>query len=414
MHNFLGQLKTAFLGFKKPVWIYLDYAATTPVKAEVFLMMKPYFSDHYGNPSAVHQAGLLAKVAVEDARTSVSRTLRVRHTDVLFTSGGTESNNLAVIGTLRYLNNQGVPFKEMEIISTQIEHPSISVALEYLKELGVVVHYVAVDADGLVDQQNLVELLSKRTVLVTLAYVNSEIGVVQDVKRISRTIKSYNQTHNKKIRFHLDACQAPLWLPIQLDSLGIDMISLDAGKCYGPKGVGVLAFTHQVKFLNITFGGSQEKGLRAGTENVPLIVGCAKALELAQTDYVKRSAATAALRDHLIHKLTTEIPDCLVNGSRSARVANNVNVSIIGIDTEYAVVYLDKQGIAASTKSACSGADGGGSSVVRVITGNEERALSTIRFSLGEETSQNDIEQVGKILREHINKMREFHTRISF
>lgn len=404
----MNKLLNKFFAHKKPRRVYLDYAATTPVRPEVLAAMLPYFSEVYGNPSAVHGEGLEAKRVVEEARTSLARTLRVRASDVVFTSGGTESNNLAIYGTLRDLKQRGVAFSDMEIISTRIEHPSIAEVLKQVAEMGCRVKYVDVDSDGFVDRKHLAELLSAKTVLVSLAYVNSEIGVIQDVRHLSRVIKAFNKAQQTQIKFHLDACQAPLWLPIQLDALGVDLLSLDAGKCYGPKGVGVLAFTHRVALESVMLGGSQEKGLRAGTENVPLIVGCSKAIELAQAGYEERSAAIAALRDHFIAELTKNIPDCTLNGSVEARVANNINLSIKGIDTEFAVIHLDKHGIAASTKSACSGADGGGSSVVREISGDEERARSTIRFSLGESTKQADLDRTVNILKEHVEKMREF------
>lgn len=388
--------------------IYLDFAATTPVSGEVKAAMQPYFSEIYGNPSAVHREGVVSKMAVEDARTSLGRTLRVRPSDVVFTSGGTESNNLAMYGTLRHIISAGRKYSDLEVITTRIEHPSISEVMNDLVELGVQVSYLDVDEEGLINPQQLETLLNPHVALVTLAYVNSEVGVIQPVRHLARVIKAFNQENGTKVCLHLDACQAPLWLPVQLDSLGCDLLSLDAGKCYGPKGVGVLAKRHHVALAPTMLGGSQEGGLRAGTENVPLVIGSAIALNKAQSQCEINQAKISQLRDYMIESLQRALPDCVVNGPRVDRVANNVNISIPGIDTEFAVISLDVAGVAASTKSACSGADGGGSTVVRVMTGDEVRAHSTIRFSLGTSTTKAEIDTAVSILQAHVKQMQTF------
>jgi len=387
---------------------YLDYAAATPVAKEVQSMMRPYFIEHFGNPSAIHKEGVVAREAVEDARLKVARTLNVRPEGVVFTGGGTEANNLAIYGFLRNVTEGDIPFSDVEIISTKIEHPSILKVLDHLKDLGVTVRYIVLNEYGLIDKKHFESLLSKRTALVTCAYANSEIGVVQDVKRLTRIVRKFNKKNKTLIKVHLDASQAPLWLPCQMDMLGVDLMTLDGGKCYGPKGVGVLARQHGVDLRGIILGGDQEYGLRAGTENTALIVGCAEALVRAQDERKSRSEATASLRDFAIEKILKEIPSSVLNGPEKERLANNVNISILGIDSEFAVVVLDSKGIATSTKSACSGASGNGSSVVREITGDEDRALSTMRFSLGEETTRKELDMAIACLKEHVEKMQSF------
>lgn len=389
----------------KDTRIYLDHAAATPVRTEVLAVMAPYFSVHYGNPSAIHAEGQHARSAIEDARTTLARILKVRVEDIIFTGSGTESNNLALSGILQYhVEERGKKFEELHVISTKTEHPSILRVLEHLSACGASVDFAAVDEEGRIDVKHFESLFNEQTVLVTFAYANSEIGVVQDVKRLSRIVKKYNTDHKTHVLTHLDASQAPLWLPVEMDMLGVDLMTLDAGKCCGPKGVGVLAKRHDVDLKGVLLGGGQEFGFRAGTENTALIVGCVKAIEVAVREMTSRSAVVAALRDVMIKELLT-IPGAILNGSREYRIANNVNISIPGLDSEFAVVTLDAKGIASSTKSACSGKDSSGSAVVREISNDEARARSTIRFSLGETTKRKEIAYATSTLRTHVEKM---------
>ncbi len=395
--------------------IYLDYAAATPLWDVVFKVMQPYFKEIFANPSAIHAEGRCARNAVDEARGIIATLLKIRAEEITFTSGGTEANNLALFGVVDAAVARGARANDIEIISTAIEHPSVLETLEVLKRRGVTVHFAPVDEGGLIDIAKFAELLSPKTLLVTIAYVNSEIGVVQDVRSIVRVVRSWereekeiieNNAKESRIYVHIDASQAPLWLPCAMDSLGIDMMTLDAGKCYGPKGVGVLAHKRRVPLVGTLFGGDQEQGLRPGTENVPLIVGCAHALRLAQEGWEERARDVAQFRDMLFSELEKAIPDVLCNGSRESRVANNCNVSIPGVDGEFAVVTLDTHGIAVSTRSACVGGKGGGSHVVAVITGDKDRANNTIRFTLGEETTKDEILETVKVLSEHVNAIR--------
>lgn len=390
--------------------IYLDYAAATPVREEVFEAMRPFFSHVFGNPSAIHAEGREAREAVDNARAIVARLLKIRSEEVTFTSGGTEANNIALFGVVDAAMARGVAAHDIEIISTAIEHPSLLQALESLKARGVTVRFLAVDHEGLIDIKEFTKLLSPKTLLVTFAYANSEIGVVQDVRRIVRQVRA-SEVNGQKIYIHLDASQAPLWLLCAMDSLGVDLMTLDAGKYYGPKGAGVLAHKRQVPLIAHLFGGDQEGGLRPGTENVPLIVGCACALRIAQEGQAERADEVGALRDLFFAEVQRAIPEVLINGSREHRVANNCNISISGIDGEFTVVTLDAHGIAASTRSACAGGKEGGSHVVAAITGDKERANNTIRFTLGEETTKEDILRTVKILAKHVTSIRQPFTK---
>ena len=397
--------------FGKKRRIYLDTAAATPVRKEVRAAMLPYLENEFGNPSAIHAEGIAARTAVESSRQKVATTLGIRPEGVLFTSGGTESNNLAILGRLKYLaRKEGIAYSDMEVVTTRIEHPSILSLIPVIEATGVTVRFVEVDEEGKITVAALEKVLSPKTVLVTFAYANSEVGVVQSVSRLVRTVRQFEKTHthSRRIVVHIDAAQAPLWLPCSLTSLGVDMMSLDVGKCNGPKGVGMLALRGNVPLLPILYGGGQEQGLRPGTENVANIVGSATALALAQADYKERAASVSKLRDSFIDLLTEALPEVLLNGPQGEdRLANNINISLPKLDTEYAVVYLDAQGIAASTKSACAGAGGGESTVVSTMTGNSERAKSTLRLSLSADTTLADAKATVTALVRFKNKMNE-------
>lgn len=390
-----------------PKRIYLDHAAVTPTRPEVVAAMAPYQGDYYGNPSAIHKEGREAKQAVEEARTLVARTLGIRGEGVVFTSGGTEGNVLAIVGYLTALYKKGRAWTEMEVVSTAIEHPSVIETLAYLAGRGVVVRTVTVDAHGVVTPPALTTLLSEKTVLVTLAYSNSEIGVVQPVHALARAVRAFERSHDGlDIILHIDGAQAPLWLPCQLPSLAVDMLTLDGGKCGGPKGSGVLALRRDIPLKSVLWGGGQERNRRPGTENVPAIVGIATALSLAQSGVKERVEKVVEVRDAAIELLCTTVPGAVLNGPvGEGRVANNINISLPGVDTEYAVVALDAAGIAASTKSACAGAGGGESAVVKAVTNDSMRARSTLRLTLGEETTLEDFKVVADVLKKHIALM---------
>lgn len=387
--------------------IYLDYAAATPIYPEVLASMKPYLKEQYGNPSAIHKEGQLARRAVEVSRQKVASVLGIKTSGVVFTGSGTESNNLAILGCLENLRAKGNKYSELELVTTEIEHPSILELVPRLKKLGVKVKFVPVDEFGNINALQLEKVLSTKTALVTFAYANSEVGTVQAVSKLSRLVREFSRKNNIEIQIHLDAAQAPLWLPCAFSRLGVDSMALDAGKCSGPKGVGILAARDLSKLVSITSGGGQESGLRPGTENVAGIVGAGEALVLAQAGYEVRAEKVMKLRDSSLELIRKMLPEAVINGPEGdARLANNINISIPGFDSEFAVVSLDSQGVAASTKSACAGAGSGVSHVVETMTKDNRRATSTIRLSLGEKTSLKEMKQAIEILATFCQKMK--------
>ena len=386
--------------------VYLDYAAATPLSKKAYTAMKPFLMGNFGNASAIHHEGAMARIVVEQGRERTARALQVRPEFVTFTSGGTESNNLAIIGTVEYLLNQGRSLVDMEIVTTKIEHPSVMNTMQALQIRGVTVRYVGVDSEGFVSLSELQSMLSEKTVLFSVAYANSEIGVIQKVHAIKKALIAAEKKFGTKIMFHLDAAQAPLWLSCQFDSLQADLLALDVGKCHGPKGVGILVKGRRATLAPTLFGGGQESGLRPGTENVAGIVGASVALEEAQMDFKVRAEKVAIVRDAAIEHILTLIPQAILNGpAGDERLANNINISIPGLDTEFATVVLDKHGFAVSTKSACAGAGGGESLVVKSISDDLARSGSTVRISLSPHTTLNNIKDLTKVLKSHIEKM---------
>lgn len=379
--------------------IYLDYAAAAPLSSQACAAMTEFLGSPHGNASAIHAEGQSARLAVETARLRIARLVQVQPGQILFTSGGTESNNLAIRGVVEKYHQGGRAYGEMEIITTMIEHPATRKTVEAVSRLGVVVHFVSVDTSGLVVLEELKKLLTEKTILVCISFVNSEIGTVEAVGAISRVLA---KTAPDTLLF-VDAAQAPLWLPCVMPQLRADLLAFDAGKFGGPQGVGMMAVSKRVELAPVTFGGGQEQGLRPGTEPGVLIVGMAAAFAEAQTGFRLRAEKVAGLRDYTFSELKKAIPTILINGGvGDIRVANNVNISIPGLDSEYAVVTLDVHGVAASTKSACSSAGGGLSTVVMETTHDAARAASTMRFTLGPSTTKSDIDTLVRALTNHL------------
>ncbi len=387
--------------------IYLDHAAATPLLPPVKKAMEPFLTGYFANPSAIHQEGVASKRALTQARQDIATILGVRPSGVTFTSGGTESNNLAILGLVNRLHGEDkIPYNEMEILTTRLEHPSIGAVFPLLQNLGVKINFIEVDGEGKITVPALNSSLTTKTVLVTFAYANSEIGVIQPVHRLVREIRRFEKKLQHKIIVHIDAAQAPLWLSCRLPDLGVDLMSLDVAKCGGPKGLGLLVRHGDISLSPLLYGGGQEAGLRPGTENVASIVGAATALVLAQKTYKTRAEKVMLVRDNFFKLLATELPEAVINGPEDeSRLVNNINFSLPGVDTEYAVVYLDKHGVAASTKSACAGAGGGESAVVSAISGDSKRAKSTLRLSLGTETSVADLKKVIVLLQKYLKMM---------
>ncbi|MEI6528708.1 MAG: cysteine desulfurase family protein [bacterium] len=393
--------------------IYLDNAATTPVRPEVFAVMKKHFSEDFGNPGSITKIGVTAKGAVLAARKTIADILAARPKEIIFTGSGTEANNLAILGVARDLEKKGHKISDLHFIATNIEHSSITECFKEIERLGGKVDYLPVQNSGLINPKDLRKALKDNTALVSIGYANGEIGIIQPIREIAKEVR-HAKKNNKLAKqdgpvlnglpyLHTDASQAAQYLNLNINQLGVDLMTIDAQKIYGPKGVGALFVKDGVEVEPIIFGGGQERGLRSGTENVAGIAGFAKALELVGKNKIKESKRVAILRDYFIKKIKQAIPKAILNGDEIDRLPNNVNISIPGIDAEFTVLCLDEKGIVCSTRSACV-RDGDGSQVVRVLGGGEEVARSSLRFSLGIYTTKKDLDFAVKKLTDIVKK----------
>ena len=418
--------------------IYLDNAATTPVRKEVLLAMKSFWADSFGNPGSITKMGVKAKQAVENSRKNISEYLKARPQEIIFTSGGTEANNLAIFGVVSNLEKKGIKISAMHFITSNIEHGSVGECFKELERRGAKVDYLKVNEKGLVESKDLRKLIQPNTVLVSVGYANNEIGTIQPIKEIAKEIRHARKQDKATLYpkqsvalsrlplFHTDASQAGLYLNLNVQELGVDMMTLDAQKIYGPKGIGILFKKATVEISPIIFGGGQEKGLRSGTENVPLIVGMAKAIEvvrsastnphLSQGGVVSRRTGAVCLgkgaverirnvRNYFWQKIQKEIPEAVLNGDLENRLPNNLNISIPGIDSEFTVFCLDEAGVVCSTRSACK-QDDGGSAVVRALGKKDEFFKSTLRFSLAEDIAKKEIDYVVSALKNIVQKQK--------
>jgi cysteine desulfurase len=388
--------------------IYLDYASTTPLDKKVRKAMMPYFSKLYGNPSALYKEALVAKEAVRDARQGVARLLNIRPEEVIFTASGTEADNAALLGVFmafkKLLKKEEVP----HIVTTVIEHPGILEMCRHIETLGGEVTYVPVEENGVVDVNKIEAALKPTTVLVSIMLANNEIGTIQPVRDIARMLAEFRKKRvGESVLYpylHTDASQAGNYLDLSFQKHGVDMMTLDGSKIYGPKGVGILAVRKHVAIEPIIHGGGQERGMRAGTENVPGIVGFTKALEITQALREKESKRLEKLQDYFISSVLNTYPGITLNGDRLQRLPNNVNICIPGSDAEFMVIKLDTAGIAASAASACMNlSEHSESYVIEALskgTGNQEKTCSSssIRFTFGRATSLKDIRLTLKVL----------------
>lgn len=390
--------------------IYLDNSATTPVDKKVFSAMKKYWSKNFGNPSSIHKMGVEAKNTLQKARKTVADFLNAHDREIFFTSGGTEANNLAIFGLIKRLQKEGKRPEEIGLITSEIEHSSILECFREIEKRGFDVSYVKVDENGILDLNDLKEKIRENTFLISIGYVNSEIGSIQLIREIIKEVrhkrKDFGRDKNTFPYFHTDASQAGLYLNMNVEELGVDMMTLDAQKMYGPKGVGALFVKDGVEIEPMILGGGQEGGLRSGTENIPLIVGFAKAVEIAKKLKEKERQRIGKLRDGFFVQLKKFIPSAIINGSLENRLPNNINISVPGQSGEMLVFRLDEKKIICSSASACSSGSGE-SYVVRKISEktfatNEEinsRAESTLRFSLGRDTKERHIKYLLKVLK---------------
>ena len=378
--------------------IYLDHAASTPTLKEVLNTMEPYWSKDFANPGGLHREGVLAKAAVEATRAEVALLLGAKPQEIIFTSGGTEGNSLAVLGFVEKLVEEGTQLKDMHFISTKIEHPSVLHIFEKLLRRGAMVTFLGVSDEGIVDPQSVREALQYETVLVSVMYANNEIGTIQPIREIGRMVKEY-RGEGALPRLHVDASQVPSYLDVTVEKLGVDLLVLDGQKIYGPKGVGVLYIKKGVALAPLFWGGRQERGLRPGTENVPLIVGFGVALKIALRGRETETKRLEKLRDDFISLVLKTIPKMTLNGHRSMRLANNINFTLSGMDGEWVVSLLDAKGIAVGTRSSCfSPKDGEGSYVIRAIGGDKDASRRSVRITLGRETTWEDLEYTATAL----------------
>mgnify|MGYP000465308493 FL=1 len=376
--------------------IYFDHAATTPLKKEVLDEMMPYLTEQYGNPSTIYKLGREAKKAVELARERVAKALNADIQEIYFTSGGTESDNWALKG-VAFANKD----KGKHIITTTIEHHAVLHPLKYLEGLGFEVTYVPVEPNGIVDPQKIKEAIRNDTILISVMLANNEIGTIQPVKEIAKIAKE------KGIIIHTDAVQAVGQIPVDVKDLGVDLLSLSAHKFYGPKGVGALYIRKGTKIHPFSHGGAQERNRRAGTENVAGIVGLGKAIELATQNLSEYVAKLQKLRDKLIDGVLSKIDYVRLNGDRYNRLPNNANFSFEFIEGESLLLMLDMKGIAASSGSACTSGSLDPSHVLLAIGLEHEVAHGSLRITLGEDNTEEDIDYLLEVLPEIVSRLRE-------
>lgn len=381
--------------------IYLDHSATTPVRPEVLEAMLPYFSLGFGNPSSIYTIGQEARKAVDDAREQAAGVLGARMSEIVFTSGGTESDNAALKGAAFALRHTG-----SHIITTAIEHHAVLHTCHQLEQFGFDVTYVPVDEYGIVDPQSIARAVTDETVLVSVMMANNEIGTIQPVAEIARIVKAEAQRRSRTIVMHTDAVQAAGFLDINVRALGVDLMSLSAHKIYGPKGVGLLYVKRGAPFEAQNAGGGQERQRRSGTENVPGIVGMSEALRLAAFERERVAANCLRLRDKLIGGIFDSIDRVHLNGHPTQRLPNNVNISFEDIEGEPVLLGLDFAGVCASSGSACSSASLEPSHVLLAIRRSPELAQGSLRITLGRDNTDEDVDYLLAVLPEIVGKLR--------
>ncbi|KTB48267.1 cysteine desulfurase NifS [Dehalogenimonas alkenigignens] len=375
--------------------VYLDNAATTPVDPRVKGAMLPYLEDHFGNPSSVHSAGQAVRHAVEEARGSVAALIGGRADEIYFTSGGTEADNWALKGTAWAKSDKG-----NHIITTSVEHHAVIEACHYLSKHGFEITLLPVDRYGMVDPEDVSKAVTPKTILISVMHANNEIGTIQPVAEIGKIARE------RGVLFHVDAVQTAGHLPVNVNSLNADMLSVSGHKLYGPKGTGALYIRKGTRIDSLLSGGSQERGKRPGTENVPGIVGFGKAADIARTEMAAETERLYLLRDRLSSELLDRIPDSQLNGHPAVRLPNNVNISFSYVEGESLVLNLDFEGICASTGSACSSSSLEPSHVLLACGKIAEEAHGSLRFSLGKFTRDSDIDAVIEALPRIVKKLR--------
>ena len=374
---------------------YFDHSATTPIKQEVLDEMLPYLKEKYGNASSLYTLGREARRGIEEARKEVASLINCKPSEIYFTAGGSESDNMAIKG-IAYSNR----YKGKHIITSKIEHPAVLHTCKALEKQGFRVTYLNVNKDGIVDLEELKRAIRNDTILISIMSVNNEIGTIQPIYEISKIAKMYN------IIFHTDSVQGVGHIPIDVKDMGIDMLSLSGHKICAPKGIGALYIKEGIEIEKLIDGGHQEKDKRAGTENVAGIVGLGKACEIAKRDLEKNIEYLKNLRDYFINSVERRIEDASLNGSRKLRVSGNSNFSFKGINSQSLLLKLDEKGICVSSGSACSEGNGKPSHVLKAIGLSDEEAESAIRVTFGEENTKEDVEYLVDNIIESIRELR--------
>ncbi|MFH1905259.1 MAG: cysteine desulfurase NifS [bacterium] len=375
--------------------IYLDYAATTPTDPEVVKAMLPYFTDRFGNPSSIHSFGQEAKAAMEESREKVSSFLGAKQEEIIFTSGGTESDNFAIKGVAYSNQNKG-----NHIITSSIEHHAVINSCKFLEKMGFKVTYLPVNEDGLLDPEDVKKAITDKTILISIMHANNEIGVIQPIQEIGRIAKE------KGIPFHTDTVQTFGHLPINVDELNVDLLSISGHKLYGPKGVGALYVRKGTRIVPFMHGGDHERNRRASTHNVSGIVGLGKAVELVKEEMDAEMKRLISLRDRLIKGILDNIGHSRLNGHPTKRLPNNVNVSIEYVEGESLLLNLDMERIAASTGSACTSSSLEASHVLLALGLSHELAHGSLRFTLGRYTKEEDIDFLLEVLPRIVDRLR--------
>lgn len=375
--------------------VYLDNAATTALSPKVLEKMMPYLTDIYGNASSPHSFGQTARIGVEHAREQVARAINADPSEIVFTGCGTESDNTVLFGVAERYAKKGD-----HIITTNVEHHAILHSCAALEKKGIKVTYLPVDKDGLVTPEQVRDAITDKTILVSVMFANNEVGTIMPIPEIAAVC------HEKGVLFHTDAVQAAGHIPIDVKAMGIDMLSISGHKFHGPKGVGVLYERKGIRLPSYIIGGEQEKGRRAGTENVAGIVGLGEALELAVTNMSETSARMTRMRDRLIEGIEATIPEVKLNGHRTKRLPNNVNFSIKYIEGESILLMLDMAGIAASSGSACTSGSLDPSHVLLALGLTHEVAHGSVRMTLGDDTTDEDIDYMLETLPKVAHRLR--------
>jgi cysteine desulfurase len=381
---------------KTPHTIYMDHAATTFVKPEVVDAMVPYFTEHFGNPSSLYGIARASKKAIDTARIKTAKALGAEPDEIYFTSGGSESDNWAIKGVAFANRNRG-----NHIITTQIEHHAVLHTCQFLKKEGFEITYLQVDQYGLVDPLDLERAITDKTILVSIMYANNEIGTIEPIAELGSIARKH------KVYFHTDAVQVIGSIPLDMKAQNIDLLSLSAHKFYGPKGVGALYIRKGVRIENLIHGGGQERRRRAGTENIAGIVGLGKAVEMATADIPGHNAKIRAMRDRLIRALLETIPNSRLNGHPEKRLASNVNISFEFIEGESILLWLDDEGICASTGSACTSGSLEPSHVLLATGLPVEISHGSLRLTLGDANTDEDVDFVLEVLPNVVKKLRD-------